>query len=77
MNDAQRETFAANGYIVVPGVLSAEQLHELNAVYDDHVLGDKLAQAGTDKQGLGRFYIGDRGKQQMTDRHGNTYVGRR
>lgn len=76
-NDEMRATFAQQGYIIVPNALTEEQVDELNAVYDQRVLDgqDALASAGTDQQV--RFFIGQRERQQTTDRHGNTYTGRR
>ena len=58
MDDAMRETFAQQGYIVVPNVLNQQQLDELNRVYDQHVLERKetLSSSGTDNQN--RFFIG-------------------
>ena len=60
MDDAIRETFARQGYIVVPDVLDKHQLDELNQVYDQHIFerDEMLSKAGTDQQN--RFYIGDR-----------------
>ena len=77
MDEAMRATFARQGYIVVPDVLNQQQLDELNQVYDQHVLEreETLSKAGTDKQN--RFYIGGRDNKVTTDRHGNTYMGRR
>ena len=77
MDDAIRETFARQGYIVVPDVLDKHQLDELNQVYDQHIFerDEMLSKAGTDQQN--RFYIGDRDIRETTDRHGNTYRGRR
>ena len=37
-DDAMRDTFARQGYIVVPDVLNQQQLDELNQVYDQHIL---------------------------------------
>lgn len=77
MDDAMRETFARQGYVVVPDVLSQDQLSELNEVYDQHIFEreEALSSAGTDNQK--RYFIGEREKRTTTDRHGNTYVGRR
>ena len=77
MDDAMRDTFARQGYIVVPDVLNQRQLDELNQIYDQHVLEreETLSASGTDQQN--RFFIGARDKVQTTDRHGNTYMGRR
>lgn len=77
MDDAMRDAFARQGYIVVPDVLDQQQLDELNRVYDSHVLEreETLSAAGTDRQK--RFYIGGRDKDETMDRHGNTYTGRR
>ena len=79
MDDAMRAAFARQGYIVVPDVLNQQQLDELNQVYDQHVLEreETLSTARTDKQNRFRFYIGGRDKNVTTDRHGNTYTGRR
>ena len=77
MDDAMRTAFARQGYMVVPDVLNQQELDELNQVYDQHVLEreETLSTASTDKQN--RFYIGGRDKSVTTDRHGNTYMGRR
>jgi len=77
MDDAMRDAFARQGYIVVPGVLDQQRLDELNRVYDQQVLerDETLSSAGTDKQN--RFFIGGRDIRETTDRHGNTYMGRR
>ena len=77
MDDAMLDAFTRQGYIVVPDVLNQQQLDELNHVYDQHVLerDETLSKAGTDKQN--RFYIGGRDIRETTDRHGNTYKGRR
>jgi hypothetical protein len=77
MNDTMLETFADQGYVIVPDVLSPSQLDELNAIYDEHILEreETLSKAGTDNQN--RFYIGAREKCETTDRHGNRYQGRR
>ena len=77
IDNAMRDEFARQGYIVVPDVLDQQQLDELNRVYDEHVLEreETLSAAGTDKQN--RFYIGGRDKCETTDRHGNSYTGRR
>ncbi len=52
MDDAMRDAFARQGYIVVPDVLNQQQLDELNQVYDQHVLEreEMRSTAGTDKQ---------------------------
>lgn len=77
MDDAMRDTFASQGYVVVPDVLNQDQLDELNEVYDQHIFEreEALSNAGTDNQK--RYFIGEREKRTTTDRHGNTYVGRR
>ena len=77
MDDAMRETFARQGYVVVPDVLNQQQLDELNQVYDQHIHEREETQStdGTDAQK--RKSIRGRGTRQTTDRHGNTYVGRR
>ena len=38
MDDAMRDTFARQGYVIVPDVLNQQQLDELNEVYDQHIL---------------------------------------
>ena len=77
MDDAMRDTFARQGYIVVPDVLNQQQLDELNQVYDQHIYEreETQSEARTDKQN--RKSIRERDKHKTTDRHGNTYVGRR
>ena len=72
-----RDAFARQGYIVVPDVLNQQQLDELNQVYDQHILEreEMRRKGGTDKQI--RFSIRGRDTPETTDRHGNTYVGRR
>ncbi len=52
MDDAMRDTFARQGYVVVPDVLNQQQLDELNKVYDQHILEreEALSKAGTDQQ---------------------------
>ncbi|MBT4136398.1 MAG: hypothetical protein HOE48_00715 [Candidatus Latescibacteria bacterium] len=76
MDDAMRDTFARQGYVVVPNVLNQQQLDDLNQVYDQHILKreETLSQAGDVQK---RRNIGERDKQMTTDRHGNTYMGRR
>ena len=76
-DDAMRDTFARQGYIVVPDVLNQQQLDELNQVYDQHILEreEMRSTSGTDKQI--RFSIRGRDTHETTDRHGNTYMGRR
>jgi hypothetical protein len=77
MDDAMRDAFARQGYIVVPDVLKQQQLDELNQVYDQQILerDEMRSKAGTDKQI--RFVIRGRDTHETTDRHGNTYMGRR
>ncbi|HCR18941.1 MAG TPA: hypothetical protein DIU35_15785, partial [Candidatus Latescibacteria bacterium] len=77
MDDAMRDAFARQGYIVVPDVLDKQQLDDLNQVYDQHVLDreEMLSTASNDMQN--RFFIGERDKHMTTDRNGNTYLGRR
>ena len=77
MDDAMRDTFARQGYVVVPDVLNQQQLDELNEVYDQHIeeREEMRSKGGTDKKI--RFSIRGRDTHQTTDRHGNTYVGRR
>jgi hypothetical protein len=76
-DDAMRDTFARQGYIVVPDVLNQQQLDELNQVYDQHVLEreEMRSTSGTDKQI--RFSIRGRDTHETIDRHGNTYMGGR
>ena len=52
MDDAMRETFARQGYVVVPDVLNQQQLDELNQVYDQHIHEWEETQStdGTDAQ---------------------------
>ena len=76
-DDAMRETFARQGYVVVPDVLDQQQLDELNDVYDQHLI-ERVAmrpRLGTDEKI--RFSIRRRETYETTDRHGNTYEGRR
>ncbi len=76
MDDAMRDTFARQGYVVVPDVLNQQQLDELNEVYDQQVLrGEETLSARTDNQTS--FSVHGRDMHETTDRHGNTYVGRR
>ena len=74
MDDARRDTFARQGYVVVPDVLNQQQLDELNEVYDRHIeeREEMRSKGGTDKKI--RFSIRGRDTHQTTDRHGNTYV---
>jgi hypothetical protein len=74
MDATQREKFERDGYVVVPGALSTQQLAELNAVYDERI--QDVSGAGTDKDKV-RFYIGERPSSEITDRHNNRYTGRR
>ena len=37
MDNAMRDAFARQGYIVVPNVLNQQQLDELNQAYDQHI----------------------------------------
>lgn len=59
-NDAMRQTFAQQGYIIVPNVLDQTQLNALNEEYDRHISDyDAIKNtAGTDKQN--RYFIGER-----------------
>ena len=77
MNDAMRTTFARQGYIVVPDALKQQQLDELNQVYEQNIFEreETLAKTATGKKN--RFQIDRNGKTVTTDRHGNTYMGRR
>ena len=74
MNDAMRDTFARQGYVVVPNVLNQQQLDELNEVYDQYIEEQEEMQSkgSTDKKI--RFSIRGRDTHQTTDRHGNTYM---
>jgi hypothetical protein len=76
-DDTMRDTFARQGYVVVPDVLNQQQLDELNQVYDEHILEreEMRTRRGMDKQN--RFSIRKRDTFETTDRHGNTYEGRR
>lgn len=77
MDDTMRETFARQGYVVVPNVLSQQQVDELNRVYDQYVLEGDTTHHRNGTGGTNRKSLGGRGKQTTTDRHGNTYEGRR
>lgn len=77
MDDVMRDTFARQGYCVVPDVLNQQQLDELNQVYDQRVLEQEETLSRAHKEGQVRFNIGHRDRQTTTDRHGNTYEGRR
>ena len=77
MDDAMRETFARQGYVVVPDVLNQQQLDELNQVYDQHIHEREETQSTDGTEAQKRKSIRGRGTRQTTDRHGNTYVGRR
>ena len=75
-DDTMRDTFARQGYVVVPDVLDQQQLDELNDVYDQEILkGDETLSASSRNER--RFNVRGRGRHETTDRHGNTYVGRR
>ena len=76
-NNAMRQTFAQQGYIIIPDVLNQAQLDALNNEYDQRTSDYESIQkkAGTDKQN--RYYLGDRSQLTSSDRHGNTYSGRR
>lgn len=74
MNAEQREQFERDGYFVVRDALSEQQVVELNAAFDERI--QDVSGAGTDKDKV-RFYIGDRPSSEITDRHGNTFKGRR
>lgn len=52
MDDAMRDTFARQGYVVVPDVLNQQQLDELNEVYDQHIeeREEMRSKGGTDKR---------------------------
>jgi hypothetical protein len=60
----------AQGYIIIPGVLTAEQLTELNAVYDEMMFLDAGVHRGPAKSSV-------KAPEIITDPHGNTYPGRR
>ena len=77
MDATMRDTFAQQGYVVVPDVLDHQQLAELNDVYDQHIVerGDMQARSNTEKQI--RFSVRGRKTRETMDRHGNAYVGRR
>jgi len=77
MDNAMRDVFARQGYVVVPNVLNQQQLDELNQVYDQHILEREKVQSEGDTDVQKRRSIGEREKCTTTDRHGNTYVGRR
>ena len=74
MNDAQRDAFARDGYIIIPNAVPPAQLAALNAEYDAHLhrggtpYGDKLLRYDE--------FTKD-GRWETTDRHGNVYRGRR
>jgi hypothetical protein len=40
MDASQRTAFEAEGYIVLPDVLSEAELHELNLTFDEHIASD-------------------------------------
>lgn len=76
MDDAMRETFAQQGYVIVPDVLSQAQLDELNAVYDEQLeRRDETLSASRNHRK--RFSVRGRPSFETTDRHGSTYEGRR
>ena len=77
MDDAIRDTFARQGYVVVPDVLNQQQLDELNEVYDQHIEEREEMRSKGDTDKKIRFSIRGRDTHQTADRHGNTYVGRR
>ena len=72
-----RTTFARQGYIVVPDVLNQQQLDELNQVYEQNIFEREETLAMTASGKKNRFQIDRNGKTVTTDRHGNTYMGRR
>ncbi|MBK35163.1 MAG: hypothetical protein CME26_06485 [Gemmatimonadetes bacterium] len=76
-DDTMRDTFARQGYVIVPDVLNQQQLDELNVVYDQHIVErvEIGSRAGANKKI--RFSIRGRDRYETTDRHGNTYEGRR
>ena len=55
-------------------MLSEQQITELNGAFDERIVD--VSGASMDKDEV-RFYIGDRPSDRVTDRHGNTYQGRR
>jgi hypothetical protein len=75
MDDAMRETFARQGYVVVPDVLDQQQLDELNDVYDQQIEQEETLSIS--KNNEKRFSVRGRERHTTTDRHGNTYEGRR
>ena len=77
MDDAIRETFARQGYVVVPDVLSQQQVDELNEVYDQHIVEEETFRSIGSQEKKIRFNIRGRDGHETTDRHGNTYKGRR
>ena len=76
-DDKTRETFARQGYVVIPDVLDQDQLDELNKVYDQHIVEQKDLQARANTENRIRFSVRGRESQETTDRYGNTYWGRR
>ena len=77
LTDTQRSTFAQQGYVIIPNVLSQTQLDALNGEYDRRISDYEAVQlkAGTDKQN--RYFLGERSQHTSSDCHGNTYRGRR
>ena len=68
MNDMMRDTFAQQGYIIVPNVLDQDQLDELNEVYDQKIEKQEeiRSKSSTDKKI--RFSIRGRSTYQTTRR---------
>jgi ectoine hydroxylase-related dioxygenase (phytanoyl-CoA dioxygenase family) len=75
MDDTMRDTFARQGYVVVPDVLDQQQLDELNDVYDQQV--EREETLSVSKNNAKRFNVRRGATHTTTDRHGNTYEGRR
>ena len=69
MDDMMRETFAQQGYIIVPNVLDQYQLDELNEVYNQKIDEQEYIRSKnrTDKKIC--FSIRRRNTYQTTDRH--------
>lgn len=72
-----RQTFAQQGYVIIPDALNQTQLDALNGEYDRRISDYEAVQrkAGTDKQN--RYFLGERSQHTSSDCHGNTYRGRR
>ena len=72
-----RQTFAQQGYIIIPDALNQTQLDALNGEYDRRISDYEAIKhkAGTDRQN--RYFLGERSQHTSSDCHGNTYRGRR